>query len=234
MRKTGFSLSFIFCYLEFRRFHLSFVCRLREWLKLCSFELLCNVIAYTWSSPEWSFNDNQKLSTLAIVNYYMRQFSDQRFFVVHRSRRSFLINSHILDETDFFLLTDWQIFGSLWKKLVSSSFFLLCFGLKNSRAFFCFNIFRPKYRYPYYDINGKGKLLYGYGGPELYQYKSYSPIEGIHWLTWQEILRLLHIKKGKSFPYNFHLTFRTKCFVKWNYQIFIKIIFINWTKGNVN
>ncbi|KAG5677858.1 hypothetical protein PVAND_007578 [Polypedilum vanderplanki] len=39
---------------------------------------------------------------------------------------------------------------------------------------------RPKYRYPYYDANGKGKLLYGYGGPELYQYKSYSPIEGIH------------------------------------------------------
>ncbi|CAG9799354.1 unnamed protein product [Chironomus riparius] len=39
---------------------------------------------------------------------------------------------------------------------------------------------RPKYRYPYYDIHGKGKLLYGYGGPELYQYKSYSPIEGIH------------------------------------------------------
>ncbi|XP_047510353.1 uncharacterized protein LOC125053167, partial [Pieris napi] len=39
---------------------------------------------------------------------------------------------------------------------------------------------RPKYRYPYYDENGKGKLLYGYGGPELYQYKSYTPLEGIH------------------------------------------------------
>ncbi|XP_055532427.1 uncharacterized protein LOC129722752 [Wyeomyia smithii] len=39
---------------------------------------------------------------------------------------------------------------------------------------------RPKYRYPYYDENGKGKLLYGYGGPELYQYKSYSPLDGIH------------------------------------------------------
>ncbi|XP_014361525.2 uncharacterized protein LOC106713276 [Papilio machaon] len=39
---------------------------------------------------------------------------------------------------------------------------------------------RPKYRYPYYDENGKGKLLYGYGGPDLYQYKSYSPLEGIH------------------------------------------------------
>ncbi|EDS41675.1 conserved hypothetical protein [Culex quinquefasciatus] len=39
---------------------------------------------------------------------------------------------------------------------------------------------RPKYRYPYYDENGRGKLLYGYGGPELYQYKSYSPLDGIH------------------------------------------------------
>jgi len=39
---------------------------------------------------------------------------------------------------------------------------------------------RPKYRYPYYDENGRGKLLYGYGGQELYQYKAYSPLEGIH------------------------------------------------------
>ncbi|CAD7092318.1 unnamed protein product [Hermetia illucens] len=39
---------------------------------------------------------------------------------------------------------------------------------------------RPKYRYPYYDENGRGKLLYGYGGPELYQYKTYTPLEGIH------------------------------------------------------
>nr|XP_012226139.1 PREDICTED: uncharacterized protein LOC105674425 [Linepithema humile] len=39
---------------------------------------------------------------------------------------------------------------------------------------------RPRYRYPYYDENGKGKLLYGYGGPELYQYKTYSALEGIH------------------------------------------------------
>lgn len=39
---------------------------------------------------------------------------------------------------------------------------------------------RPKYRYPYYDENGRGKLLYGYGGPELYQYKTYSGLEGIH------------------------------------------------------
>ncbi|XP_017759245.1 PREDICTED: uncharacterized protein LOC108550110 [Eufriesea mexicana] len=39
---------------------------------------------------------------------------------------------------------------------------------------------RPKYRYPYYDENGRGKLLYGYGGPDLYQYKTYSALEGIH------------------------------------------------------
>uniref|UniRef100_A0A2A4JLM0 Uncharacterized protein n=1 Tax=Heliothis virescens TaxID=7102 RepID=A0A2A4JLM0_HELVI len=39
---------------------------------------------------------------------------------------------------------------------------------------------RPNYRYPYYDEQGRGKLLYGYGGPELYQYKSFSPLEGIY------------------------------------------------------
>lgn len=39
---------------------------------------------------------------------------------------------------------------------------------------------RPKYRYPYYDENGKGKLLYGYGGSELFQYRSYTPLDGIH------------------------------------------------------
>ncbi|XP_065207576.1 uncharacterized protein LOC135836580 [Planococcus citri] len=39
---------------------------------------------------------------------------------------------------------------------------------------------RPNYRYPYYDENGRGKLLYGFGGQDLYQYKSYSPLEGIH------------------------------------------------------
>lgn len=44
---------------------------------------------------------------------------------------------------------------------------------------------RPKYRYPYYDEHGRGRLLYGYGGSDLYQYKSYSPLEGIHWhLHW--------------------------------------------------
>ncbi|XP_017779697.1 PREDICTED: uncharacterized protein LOC108564984 [Nicrophorus vespilloides] len=39
---------------------------------------------------------------------------------------------------------------------------------------------RPKYRYPYYDQNGVGRLLYGYGDDKLYQYKSFSPLEGIH------------------------------------------------------
>ncbi|XP_014233403.1 uncharacterized protein LOC106656766 [Trichogramma pretiosum] len=39
---------------------------------------------------------------------------------------------------------------------------------------------RPQYRYPYYDENGKGRLLYGYGGPQLYQYKKYTALEGIH------------------------------------------------------
>lgn len=41
-------------------------------------------------------------------------------------------------------------------------------------------ISRPKYRYPYYDENGVGRLLYGYGDDKLYQYKSFSPLEGIH------------------------------------------------------
>lgn len=48
-------------------------------------------------------------------------------------------------------------------------------------ALLTFQSHRPKYRYPYYDEAGKGKLLYGYGGPELYQYKTYTPLEGIHW-----------------------------------------------------
>ncbi|XP_044744937.1 uncharacterized protein LOC123306838 isoform X2 [Coccinella septempunctata] len=39
---------------------------------------------------------------------------------------------------------------------------------------------RPKYRYPYYDENGVGRLLYGYGDEKLYQYKSFTPLEGIH------------------------------------------------------
>ncbi|XP_015593965.1 uncharacterized protein LOC107267160 [Cephus cinctus] len=39
---------------------------------------------------------------------------------------------------------------------------------------------RPKYRYPFYDENGRGRLLYGYGGSDLYQYRTYTALEGIH------------------------------------------------------
>ncbi|KAF7994037.1 hypothetical protein HCN44_011306 [Aphidius gifuensis] len=39
---------------------------------------------------------------------------------------------------------------------------------------------RPKYRYPYYDEHGRGRLLYGYGGADLYEYRTYSALEGIH------------------------------------------------------
>lgn len=37
---------------------------------------------------------------------------------------------------------------------------------------------RPKFRYPYYDRNGQGYLLYGYGGKELYEYSVFKPLEG--------------------------------------------------------
>ena len=36
----------------------------------------------------------------------------------------------------------------------------------------------PKHRYPYYDKNGTGKLLYGYGGTTLYRYSIFKPLEG--------------------------------------------------------
>ena len=36
----------------------------------------------------------------------------------------------------------------------------------------------PKHRYPYYDENGRGRLLYGYGGPTLYKYSVFKPLEG--------------------------------------------------------
>jgi len=36
---------------------------------------------------------------------------------------------------------------------------------------------RPKYRFPYYD-HGKGYLMYGYGGKELYEYSVFKPLEG--------------------------------------------------------
>jgi len=39
---------------------------------------------------------------------------------------------------------------------------------------------KPKYRYPVYDRNGRGTLLYGYGGKETYNYRVFTPIEGHH------------------------------------------------------
>lgn len=36
----------------------------------------------------------------------------------------------------------------------------------------------PKHRYPYYDENGTGRLLYGYGGKTLYKYTVFKPLEG--------------------------------------------------------
>ncbi|KAL0279656.1 UNVERIFIED_CONTAM: hypothetical protein PYX00_001162 [Menopon gallinae] len=80
-----------------------------------------------------------------------------------------------------------RIFGQLYFFFVSShQVFLFGLVLKVGDATLQprapnFQYFeRPKYRYPYYDANGRGKLLYGYGGSDLYQYKSYSPLEGIH------------------------------------------------------
>ena len=37
---------------------------------------------------------------------------------------------------------------------------------------------KPKHRYPYYDENGTGRLLYGYGGSDLYKYSVFKPLEG--------------------------------------------------------
>ena len=36
----------------------------------------------------------------------------------------------------------------------------------------------PKHRYPYYDENGVGRTLYGYGGQNLYKYSVFKPLEG--------------------------------------------------------
>lgn len=36
----------------------------------------------------------------------------------------------------------------------------------------------PKYRYPYYNEHGIGKLLYGFGGKDLYKYSVFKPIDG--------------------------------------------------------
>ena len=37
---------------------------------------------------------------------------------------------------------------------------------------------KPLYRYPYYDRNGDGYLLYGYGDKELYEYSEFNYLEG--------------------------------------------------------
>ena len=37
---------------------------------------------------------------------------------------------------------------------------------------------RPYLRYPYYDNKGKGYLLYGYGGKELYEYSEFDYLDG--------------------------------------------------------
>ena len=36
----------------------------------------------------------------------------------------------------------------------------------------------PNFRYPYYDGQGRGFLLYGYGGPQLYNYSEFDRMEG--------------------------------------------------------
>ena len=33
-------------------------------------------------------------------------------------------------------------------------------------------------RYPYYDVEGRGRLLYGVGGANLYKYSVFKPEEG--------------------------------------------------------
>ncbi len=42
--------------------------------------------------------------------------------------------------------------------------------------FFC----RPRHRYPVYDREGRGRVLYGYGGDEVYPYTVFDPVEGHH------------------------------------------------------
>lgn len=73
---------------------------------------------------------------------------------------------------------NFQYFERQVKNYFLKIFYLNISPFLSRKLFFTIN--RPKYRYPYYDENGRGKLLYGYGGPELYQYKTYSALEGIH------------------------------------------------------
>ena len=37
---------------------------------------------------------------------------------------------------------------------------------------------RPNYRFPYYDKNGRGYPLYGYGDYELFEYSEFDWLEG--------------------------------------------------------
>ena len=36
----------------------------------------------------------------------------------------------------------------------------------------------PRHRYPYYDKDGRGELVYGYGGRSLFRYSIFRPLEG--------------------------------------------------------
>ncbi|CAL8100925.1 unnamed protein product [Orchesella dallaii] len=38
----------------------------------------------------------------------------------------------------------------------------------------------PRHRYPVYDSEGRGSLVYGYGGNEVYPYRVFDPVEGHH------------------------------------------------------
>ena len=42
----------------------------------------------------------------------------------------------------------------------------------------------PRHRYPYYDQNGTGRVLYGYGGQTLYEYSIFKPLEGYFKRRW--------------------------------------------------
>ena len=39
-------------------------------------------------------------------------------------------------------------------------------------------VFLKPFRYPYYNKYGEGKLIYGYGGQDLYRYSVFKPLDG--------------------------------------------------------
>ncbi|KAF2351416.1 hypothetical protein FHG87_017828 [Trinorchestia longiramus] len=51
-------------------------------------------------------------------------------------------------------------------------------GLSSLYKYFVPFYARPQYRYPYYDDEGNGELLYGYGGNRLYKYTVFQPVDG--------------------------------------------------------